>query len=433
MCRTLSFFLLVLTCCTSCAIWPLSWEFNDEKRFLGPLISYHDKDESDHFTFRPLLSSYDSNDGGVYNFLYPLGHARKDHSYFIPIYRSKQLDEDYDTSFTLFFWGKSKKKGSYGGVFPIYGMLYDRFGKDELGFFMWPLYSYTKSDNTTKTNIVWPVFSIYDGNETGFKAFPLYGERKIAGTKESSFFLWPFFISEKRNLDTDEPIDTFYAFPFYLQSSSKSMNAFDIMWPLFSYLKTNDKEEWGLFAKLYSVTEGEQNTGYSFFPFVSYEKKGSDTRFNILGPLYRDSEWYVREERFSEKRVAVINRYIEERDKTFLNVWPLFEYTTEKEDYSFLFPSFLPFRIEEFNRIIKPLYTLVEHKKEDGKSMTNILYGLYTQESKGEDWKTRFAFLFEIKKEKDNVGFEVLSGLFGIDKDHVKIFFIPIKRNSSKT
>jgi len=431
MCRIIPFFLLVLLSCSSCALWPISWEFNNEKRFLGPLVSYSNKDDLDHFTFRPLLSSYDSNDDGIYNFLYPLGHARKDHSYFIPFYRSKQLGEDSDTSFALFFWGKSKKKGSYGGFFPFYGKLYDRFAKDEMGFFMWPLYSFTKSDDATKTNIVWPIFSLYEGAETGFKVFPFYGERKIEGVKESQFFLWPAFISEKRNLDTDEPIDTFYAFPFYLQSTSKSMTAFDVIWPLFSYFKTSSKKEWGLFAKLYSVTEGEQNSGYSFFPFVSYEKKDRDTRFNILGPFYRETEWYVQDEKILHRRVAVINRYLEEKDRTFLNVWPLFEYSSEKEDYSFLFPSFLPFRIEEFNRIIKPLYTLVEHRKEDGKTMTSLLYGLYTQENIGESWRTRFAFLFEMKNEKGHIGFEVLSGLFGFDKDHVKIFFIPIKRNTS--
>jgi hypothetical protein len=431
MCRILPFFLLVLLCCSSCAFWPVSWEFNGEKRFLGPLVSYHNKDDSEHFTFRPLLSSYDSNEGGIYNFLYPLGHARKDHSYFIPFYRSKQLDEDYDTSLTLFFWGKSKKQGSYGGVFPLYGKLYDRYAKDEMGFLLWPLYSYTKSDNGTRRNFVWPIFTLYEGAETGFKDFPLYGERKVEGVKESKFFLWPAFISEKRNLDTDEPIDTFYAFPFYLQSTSKSMTAFDVMWPLFSYLKTDSKKEWGLFAKLYSVTEGEQNNGYSFFPFISYEKKDRDYRLNILGPFYRETEWYVREEKFLQRRVAVINRYLEEKEKTFLNVWPLFEYSSEKEDYSFLFPSFLPFRIEEFDRIIKPLYTLIEHRKDDGKTMTSLLYGFYTQESKGENWKTRFAFLFEMKKDKGSIGFEVFSGLFGFDKDYVKIFFIPIKRNTS--
>ena len=60
--------------------------------------------------------------------------------------------------------------------------------------------------------------------------------------------------------------------------------------------------------------------------------------------------------------------------------------------------------------------------------MTNVLYGLYTQEKAGQTWKTRFAFLLTLKKDQDGSGFELLSGLFGIDRKKIKIFFIPIKR-----
>jgi hypothetical protein len=423
-------FLLVLFSCTSCATWPLSWEFNDEKRFLGPLISYQNKNDSEHFTFRPLLATYDSNDGGVYNFLYPLGHARKEHSYFLPLYRSKQFGEDSDTSFTLFFWGNSKKQGRYGGFFPFYGKLYDRFAKDEMEFFMWPLYSYTRSDDATKTNIMWPMFTIYGGAESGFKVFPFYGERILPGIKESRFYLWPVFISEQKNLDTDEPVESFYAFPFYLETTSRMIASYNIMWPFFTYMKGKDSSGWGFFANLISVREGEQKKGYSFFPFYSYEKNEKDTRFNIFGPLYYESEWYVRDERFFHRRIAVVNRYFKEKDRTFLNVWPLFEYSSEKEDYNFLFPSFLPFRVDDFNRIIKPLYTVYELRKEGGKSMVSLLYGFYTKEQNGKNWKTRLAFLLEMKKEEDKFGFEILSGLFGLGKEHVKIFFIPIQRGS---
>lgn len=429
MCRIL-LYLLVLFSCTSCAIWPLSWEFNDEKRFLGPLVSYRSNNDGDHFTFRPLLASYDSGDGGVYNFVYPLGHSRKEHSYFLPIYRSKQFDEDYDTSFTFLFWGKSKKQGKYGGVFPFYGKLYDRFGKDEMQFFMWPLYSHTRSDDTTKTNIAWPIFTLYGGSESGFKAFPIYGKRSLSGVRESTFYLWPVFISEQKDLDTDEPTESFYAFPFYLRTTTNTTASHNIMWPFFSYRKGEDRSGWGFFADLISVEEGEQKRSYSFFPFYSFEMKGQDRRFNVLGPLYHESEWYVRDERFFHRRIAVVNRYFEERDKTFLNIWPFFEYSTDKEDYSFLFPSFLPFRVEDFDRIIKPLYTLYEQRKEGTKTMVSLLYGLYTKEENGNNWKARFAFLFEAKKNEGKIGFEILSGLFGLDKDHVKIFFITFQRYS---
>lgn len=199
MCRIL-FILVTLFSCTSCAIWPISWEFNNEKRFLGPLIAYQNENNTDHFTFRPLLATYDSNDGGVYNYLYPLGYAAQEHSYFIPLYRSKRLGDDSDTSLMLLFWGKSKRQGNYGGIFPFYGRLYDRFAKDEMGFALWPMYSFAKSEGATKTNVVWPIFSLYRGTESGFKIFPLYGERKLTGIKESRFYLWPIFSLKERIL-----------------------------------------------------------------------------------------------------------------------------------------------------------------------------------------------------------------------------------------
>ncbi len=65
--------------------------------------------------------------------------------------------------------------------------------------------------------------------------------------------------------------------------------------------------------------------------------------------------------------------------------------------------------------------------------MVSLLYGLYTREEDGKNWKTRFAFLLEMKKEKGKIGFEILSGLFGLDNERVKIFFVPIKRIPQKT
>ncbi|HBA55934.1 MAG TPA: hypothetical protein DCZ04_16165 [Syntrophorhabdus aromaticivorans] len=61
--------------------------------------------------------------------------------------------------------------------------------------------------------------------------------------------------------------------------------------------------------------------------------------------------------------------------------------------------------------------------------MVNLLYGLFTKEVEGEDWKARFAFLLEVKKDENGVGFDFLSGLFGLDGKYLKVLFIPIKRN----
>jgi len=423
-------FVFVFLCfpCTLFAFWPFSWDLAEEKRFLGPLISYQQKDGATDLTLRPFLFSYESGNNGTYHFLYPLGKSTREKTYFVPFYLSRKSEEAEDASFLFFFYGTSKR-GDYYGLFPFYGRLYDRFGKDAMGFFLWPLYSFSESEGATKTNFLWPLFSVYTGKEEGFKAWPLYGTRKREGVKHTQFFLWPVFLREEKDLDTREPVNSFYAFPFYLQATSKTKASYHVLFPLFSHSEDEEKKKWGFLFSLYSLTKGEERKGYSFFPFTSYDQHAKDTKRSFFWPLYSKSEWYVQDDRYLQKSVFLINRFIEAEGKIYYNVWPFFEYRKENEKETFFFPSILPFRIETFDRIVRPLITLVERREEDGISTVNMFYGLYTREERGENWRTRFAFLFEMKKESGERGFELFSGLFGIDKDRIKIFFIPFKRH----
>jgi hypothetical protein len=409
------------------AIWPLSWELDGEKRFLGPLVSYNEENQERHLTVRPFLFSYDSEGGGVYNYLFPFGKVTPEKSYFIPIYLSKRSETESDASFLFFFGGKSQK-GSYGGFFPFYGKLYNRFAKDEMGFVLWPIYSYTHDEGATKTNVLWPFFSFYGGTDKGFKTWPIYGNHERPGVRKQQFYFWPFFFTDEKNLDTDEPVHSFFAIPFYLRSASRTGEYESVLWPFFTHTKNGEREKWDLPWPFYSKTVGEETKGYSFFPIISRMKSGKDRGFSFLWPLYTESEWYVKDERFLQRSVIAINRYIEDDRGTFLNVWPFFEYQEKNKDSNFLFPSVLPVEEQGINRIIKPLITFYEHKNREDKSITNILYGLYTYEKTGEAWKTRFAFLLVLKKDQDGPGFEMLSGLFGIDRKKIKILFIPIKR-----
>jgi len=409
------------------AFWPFSWELGNEKRFLGPLVSYDEEDNEKHLVVRPFLFSYDSEEGGAYHYLYPLGKVTPEKSYLVPVYLSKRTETESDMAF-LFFFGGTSKQGSYGGVFPFYGKLYNRFARDEMGFIAWPLYSYTKDEGATKTNILWPLFASYVGTDKGFKAWPLYGVHERPGVRRTQFFFWPVFFKAEKDLDTDEPVDSFFALPFYLSSVSRTREYKAVMWPFFTHAKDSEKEKWNMPWPFYSRTTGEELEGYSYWPIISKEIKGKDTTFSFLWPIYREWEFFVRDERFSSKSFMVINRYVEDDRGTFLNAWPFFEYRRKDMNSTFLFPSILPFRDRGFDRIFKPLMTLYEQKKSEKSETTNVLYGLYTHETAGDTWKTRFAFLMEFKKDENGPGFEFLSGLFGIDGKRLKILFIPIKR-----
>ena len=78
------------------------------------------------------------------------------------------------------------------------------------------------------------------------------------------------------------------------------------------------------------------------------------------------------------------------------------------------------------------MITLYEYRKRGDKFVTNFLYGLYTKEEQGDTWKRRFAFLFEAERKPEGIGFQLLSGLFAIDRRRVKLLYIPIKRGTSE-
>ena len=205
--------------------------------------------------------------------------------------------------------------------------------------------------------------------------------------------------------------------PFYMESVSRLHETRGILYPVFSYHRTEDKEEWTYLWPLISSSEGKETKSFTFFPFYSRETDGRDNKFYLLYPIYAQKEWYIKDQRYYRSSVLIMNRNIEEENTTFFNIWPIFEYQTAgDDDYDFLAPSLLPLRYRGLDRIVKPLFTLYEQRRREDRVMTSVLYGLYTREEEGNDWKMRFAFLLSLSKENGETGFEILSGLFGIDR-----------------
>jgi hypothetical protein len=424
--------LILLWPVSLCAFWPLYWELDGQKNILGPLISYDNRDDETHVTVRPLLSSYDSP--RTYSFLFPLGKSTEESAYLIPIYsRHKTSEEKYDVSLFPFFYGRDGER-SYGGVFPFYGKLYHRFRRDEIGFVLWPLYAYNTGDRTTRTDVLFPFFSFYSGYQEGYKIWPLYGQRHWGEERRSMFVLWPFFIKDERGLDTDQTQNSTFVVPFYMHSESPVSEYTGVLWPFFTYKRVRDRVEvnapWPFFS--YSSGETEQQKSLTFWPVYSKSKSERDEVTYVMWPIYKAAERYAGDAKWTEKRILLLNKYVVDDRGRFLNIWPFFEYRAKDEKTTFYFPSILPWRNKGFDRIVRPLITLYEYRRDGDKTVSNTLYGLYTKEQNGTAWKRRFAFLFEMKRDEKGTGFQILSGLFGVDSEKVKILFVPIKREEKK-
>ena len=413
--------------------WPLYWELDGQKNLLGPLISYGEENGGTHVTVRPLLSSYDSP--RTYSFLFPLGKSTEESAYFVPFYsRHKSSADKYDVSFFPFFHGQDGER-SYGGVFPFYGKLYNRFGKDEIGFCFWPIYGYSQANGTLKTNVVWPLVSFYSGYQEGFKLFPFHGQRRYGDERKSMFVMWPFYIRDERGLNTDEPSTSTWVVPFYMHTESPSSEFYSVLWPFFTYTRVRDRVEvkapWPFFS--YSSGEEEQQKSFALWPIYSHSRSEKDEVTHILWPIYKETERYSGDEKWTETRVLLLNKYAVDDRGTFLNVWPFFEYRASDEKAEFFFPSILPWRNRGFDRIIRPLLTLYEYRRSGDKIVSNLLYGFYTKEQKGDTWRRRLAFLLDIKRDEAGFWFQVLSGFFEVDSKRFRVFYIPIKRGQRES
>jgi hypothetical protein len=423
--------LLLTVALPGMGFWPVYWELAGERNFLGPLVSTEGEGETARVTVRPLFS-HDAAEGGMTRSFFPLGKSTPEFSYFVPIYTRTNTEEKWDVSFLLFFAGETKKRGGYGGFFPLGGWAYDKVGKDEIGFVLWPIYSYVKDQGAEKWNVLWPLFSVYGGKAEGFKAWPLFGRRTVPGERTNTFFLWPLFFTEERDLDTDNPRKSFYFIPFYLETKSKTTEAYSVLWPFFNYKRAPGRTEVDAPWPFYSRVDAEDEEMFRIWPLYSRQVKGRDRTTHYLWPLFKDAEWYTGERRNVERRVLLLGRYVDDDRGAFLNVWPFARYQSKGEDAAFFFPSILPFRFEQTDRLVRPLLTLYQYDRKGDTVTSNFLYGLYTKEQTGDAWRRRLAFLFEAKKESGGYGFELLSGLLGWDSKRVKILFIPIRRGNEE-
>jgi hypothetical protein len=55
----------------------------------------------------------------------------------------------------------------------------NKYAKDEINFFMFPLFLQTKNYGVTNNNFLWPFIGVYSGNGVeGGRLWPLYGYKK---------------------------------------------------------------------------------------------------------------------------------------------------------------------------------------------------------------------------------------------------------------
>jgi hypothetical protein len=437
--------------------WPFFHYLSDpiegtkEIEGLGPFFHWKKDPYRRQWGIRPLLYWTGDEKESLWRLevVYPFGKYevqegdKKGYLAPLSLFREETFDgkKKWDFQFFPFFIGETEKKQDYFGLFPIYGTLLERYGKEEIRFYFWPLYSRSTSEGVHTTNLLWPFFSFIEGEKKrGYRFWPLYGRREEFGISKSEFFLWPVFLRQTKGMDTDDPVDDRLIFPFYISKASKHFESKTFLWPFFSHARDQltGFEQWDLPWPFFQSLREENLYGIKFFPFYGYkEKEGELRRIFVLYPLYQLEEDQMGDVQEKTYRLLLINRIRTgetpqgDKKENSLRIWPFFNYEREETGHEkFYFFYLFPFIDDGFERNLFPLFRIFRWEKDPrGGKSTDFFWGFYKRIEKEELDFWEVAHLIGVKRGKGWKKVSLLKGLFYYKRDgetaDLRLFYLP--------
>lgn len=438
-------------------LWPLA-DFRHSPdvdylslNLLGPIIKYERKGAEREFSLRPLVFRASDGEASYSEYLYPVASKKSEpgYSFFQGLHLANydfgsEKNDDEVMLFPFVFYGKTEEKGSYFALFPVGGKIYDKFGRDEMRFALFPLYGHTRKDDTTITNILWPVYARIRGvNESGRKFWPVYGHSTKEGVYRKTFYVWPFGFSYDTGLDTDNPTYLRAVLPFFVGKESPQESSRTYLWPFFSHVENRrkDYEEWNFPWPLFRITHGSKE-GKRYLPFYADERSGAQRKRWFLWPLYKIEE--TRSETFNQRRDRVLYFLYSDLEEVLfddptpskrrVSLWPLFTYEQIKGVSRFYTLSLLePFFPEKegFERNWSPLWRLYQRKwDKHGNEVSSLLWNLYWKERRGPDVAMEvFPLVFYKRETGRGIDFKLLKGFIRYRDDskgkRLNLFYMP--------
>jgi hypothetical protein len=341
--------------------------------------------------------------------------------------------------FPLYLSGRRETGETYHWVFPFGGKAYDRLGREEIEFVLFPLYVRTLWRGAERRFFLWPLFMVVQGEgHTGFRLGPVYGEERKVGVFERRFVLWPFFLHERKDLDTDNPEESRVVFPLVMSIRSPARDTTTTLWPLFTHRVDRERkfEEWQFPFPLFIIARGESRHVNRFLPFFTEERyllrdlllvKEMRVRNSaVLYPLYSRTEdetpgslvvrervlWWL----YSDARETG-----REGDARRVDMWPFFRYVRNKEGWVTcqalaLLEAFMPGN-EVFERNWSPLWAIYTYRRNpEGDEAHSVLWNLVRVEATREGRAVEVLgplFAYREQREQSRVSF--LAGLLSLE------------------
>ncbi len=389
-----------------------------------------DKEEVE--SLYPVLQYTRSEQDWQFQFLYVVDFRREGSS-------EAEWEKRADL-FPLYLSGRTETGETYRWLFPFGGKAYDRLGRDEIEFVLFPLYVRTVWRGAERRFFLWPFFMITQGEgHTGFRLGSLYGEEQKEGVFQRQFVLWPFFIRERTDLDGDNPGENLVILPLYMASRSPQVDNYVVLWPFFHYVEDRARQfqQWSVAWPLFIIARGESRHVNRFLPFFTEEryvlrdlllvKEMRVRNFAVLYPLY------IRTEDKTATSLVVRDRILwwlysdiretgKDGDARRVEMWPFFRYVRNKEGWVTsqalaLLEPLMPSN-DVFERNWSPLWAIYTYRRNpEGDEAHSVLWNLVRVEATREGRAVEvLGPLFAYWEQGEESRLALLAGLLSVKK-----------------
>ncbi len=428
---------------------------------LGPFVSYKRGEHEKEYGFRPIFYNYRNynKDMTSFDFLYPLsthrtfeGDTKFQMLVYIFFYRSDIRPSGFvEKDFTFFPFVFSKRaedpEESYFAFFPFGGRVKNKYGKDEISFFLFPLFMQTKKDGVTNNNFIWPFIGSYHGEGVrGGRLWPVYGKRYKPDTFSESFALWPIFLNREIEFMGYEA-KMKAVMPFYYGVDFPGRKQRTYLWPFFNTIDNTERgfKRWDMPWFFVSISRGSVHTNRLWPLYSKRREEGYETGF-LLWPLYQykfaDLETYRQ-----ERRTFALFLYKDIKDKPIqeggksgraIHFWPLFSFKSKTDGpahFHLISPleTFLPENPPR-ERNWAPFWRIFNWERdEEGNEFSSFLWNTLRTEHTKESTKIELRPiipLISIESGETRSNFSLLGGFLGYSRKNsnktLRFLYIPV-------
>jgi hypothetical protein len=337
----------------------------------------------------------------------------------------------------FYFQGRTREGETCFGLFPIYGAMQDFFGRDDMTWVLFPLYSSHGVNDVRTVNILWPIFSRTQGGDVDrLRVFPFYGHSTLEGKMEKRFILWPFWTDVKYDYPGASG-GGFVFFPFYGHVKLEDQETTWILPPFFRFSKGNGNTKvfgpWPFFQS----STGKVEKQY-YFPLLGEKNTGNVTSQFFLWPIASRETVYHEDHVIDRAQIMPFWYQITWTptvegglDRRYFKFWPILRYERDGEQVKFNVPALWPLRdTGPVERNFAPFWRLINYSEKGDEIESDMFWGLIRHQQRGDaSYRSIFPF-WESSEATDpeKKSWRILKGLVGHkrtnDTNHWQLLYL---------